>query len=136
MQIFFFLCSPNNPTGTIFTRDQLSEIVQFAIKHKKLIVFDAAYMAFVQSPHPKSIYEIEGAKKVAIEIGSFSKMAGFTGVRLGWSVVPLELTYDDGRPLHPDWMRIVTTFFNGPSIISQKGALKILLDGIMKLSIK
>lgn len=127
-----FLCLPNNPTGTIFTRDELKHIVDYARQHKILILFDTAYSYYVQGDYPKSIYEIEGAKEVAIEVGSFSKIAGFSGVRLGWAVVPEELKYRDGTRIKPDWMRINATFFNGASILSQKGGLAVLSDDGMK----
>ncbi len=121
-----FLCLPNNPTGTIFTKKQLEEIVAFAQAHKILIVFDTAYSFYVQGNVPKSIYEIDGAKEVAIELGSFSKIAGFSGVRLGWTVVPKELRYRDGAYIKTDWQRINATFFNGASILSQKGGIAAL----------
>ncbi|MBS0634893.1 MAG: LL-diaminopimelate aminotransferase [Verrucomicrobia bacterium] len=115
-----FLCMPNNPTGTVFTRTQLEQIVDYARKHHILIVFDTAYSFYVQGDYPKSIYEIDGAKEVAIEVGSFSKIAGFSGVRLGWTVVP------EANRLKSDWMRINGTFFNGASILSQKGGIACL----------
>lgn len=127
-----FLCLPNNPTGTIFTRDELKVIVDYARQHKILIVFDTAYSYYVHGDYPKSIYEIEGAKEVAIEVGSFSKIAGFSGVRLGWTVVPEELKYRDGAKIKPDWMRINSTFFNGASILSQKGGIAVLSEQGMK----
>ncbi len=102
-------------------------MVKFAKKNKSIILFDAAYCEFIQDKNlPRSIYEIKGAKEVAIEVNSFSKSIGFTGVRLGWSVVPHELRYDDGFEVHDDWNRIVTTLFNGASIIAQKGGLAAL----------
>src|SRR5437588_180808 len=86
-----FFCSPNNPTGAVATKEQLQRLVAHAKKTKSIIIYDAAYSSYIQDPSlPKSIYEIPGAKDVAIELGSFSKMAGFTGVRLGWSIVPRE----------------------------------------------
>lgn len=121
-----FLCLPNNPTGTIFNRQELTKIVQFARQEKILILFDTAYSFYVQDGSPKSIYEIEGADEVAIELGSFSKIAGFSGVRLGWTVVPERLKYRDGASIRSDWQRINATFFNGASIISQKGGLAVL----------
>ncbi|MCE5294390.1 MAG: LL-diaminopimelate aminotransferase [Chlamydiales bacterium] len=127
-----FLCLPNNPTGTVFTRKELSDIVQYARQHKIMIVFDTAYSFYVHGDFPKSIYEIEGADEVAIELGSFSKIAGFSGVRLGWTIVPENLRYRDGSKVKPDWMRINTTFFNGASILSQKGGLAVLSDQGMK----
>jgi len=121
-----FLCSPNNPTGALFSHEQLATIVQFAKDRKKIIVFDTAYSLYIQGDGPRSIYEIAGAKEVAIEIGSFSKIAGFSGVRLGWTVVPKELHYHSGEPVRADWMRLITTFYNGSSIISQHGGIAAL----------
>lgn len=122
-----YFCSPNNPTGSVATRQQLTELVAFARRNQSIIVFDAAYACYISDPNlPKSIYEIEGAKEVAIELGSFSKMAGFTGVRLAWSVVPKELRFEDGSPVRSDWHRIATTCFNGASNIAQRGGLAVL----------
>ncbi len=122
-----YFCSPNNPTGAVATRDQLQRLVRFAEKNRSIIIFDAAYANYIQDPSiPKSIFEIEGAKKVAIEIGSFSKLAGFTGVRLGWTVIPEELVYDDGSPIKRDWHRLTSTIFNGASNIAQAGGVAVL----------
>ena len=122
-----FLCSPCNPTGTVLTRDELREWVDYAKRNKALIIFDSAYEAFVTDPSvPRSIYEIEGAKEVAIEIRSFSKTAGFTGLRCGYTVVPSELKGEDenGNPveLRKLWLRRQSTKFNGASYIIQRGA--------------
>ena len=122
-----YLCYPNNPTGTTLTHDQLKQWVDYAIENDALIIFDAAYEAYIQEPDvPHSIYEIRGAKKIAIEIRSFSKTAGFTGVRCGYTVVPKEVTAADinGKriPLNPLWNRRQCTKFNGASYISQRGA--------------
>ena len=122
-----FLCSPCNPTGTVFTRDELTRWVEYARRNKTLIIYDSAYEAFVQDPEiPRSIYEIEGAKEVAIEVRSFSKTAGFTGLRCGYTVVPKELKgYDrEGNeyPMHQLWNRRQSTKFNGASYIIQRGA--------------
>lgn len=122
-----YLCYPNNPTGTTLTHDQLKKWVDYALANDTLIIFDAAYEAFIQEPDvPHSIYEIRGAKKVAIEIRSFSKTAGFTGVRCGYTVVPKEVTAAslDGEriPLNPLWNRRQCTKFNGTSYITQRGA--------------
>lgn len=126
MDIIYF-CSPNNPTGAAASREQLERLVNFAVKENVLIIFDAAYAAYIRDESlPRSIYEIPHAKKVAIELNSFSKMAGFTGVRLGWSVVPKELKYISGESIHKDWNRIASTFFNGASNIAQGGALAAL----------
>lgn len=123
------ICSPNNPTGVAATRGQLENLVRFARKNRSIILFDAAYAAYIQDPDlPRSIYEIEGAEEVAIELGSFSKIAGFTGVRLGWTVVPQELSFDDGSPVARDWLRVMTTIFNGASNIAQQGGLAILTE--------
>lgn len=130
-----FFCSPNNPTGAAATRDQLTELVAYAKKNQVLILYDAAYAAYIKDPnYPKTIYEIEGAKEVAIEISSFSKMAGFTGLRLGWSVVPRELLYEDGSSIKDDWNRINSTFFNGASNIVQAGGIAALSnEGLLSM---
>lgn len=118
-----YLCSPNNPTGSTATKEQLKSIVSWAKKNGALIVYDAAYAAFIQDPDlPKSIYEIAGAKEVAIEVSSFSKFAGFTGIRLGWTVIPKGLRFEQYESVHQDYTRLITTFFNGASILSQAGA--------------
>lgn len=122
-----FLCSPANPTGVAFTREELTAWVDYAIANKALIIYDSAYCAYVTSPDvPLSIYEIEGARKVAIEVRSFSKTAGFTGLRCGYTVVPTDLTGidADGREvqLRKLWLRRQTTKFNGASYIIQRGA--------------
>lgn len=122
-----FFCSPNNPTGAAATRAQLTELVNFAKKNGSLLVYDAAYALYITNPDcPKTIYEIPGAEDVAIETCSFSKYAGFTGVRLGWTVVPKALKYADGTPVHNDWNRVMTTCFNGASNIAQAGGLACL----------
>ena len=124
-----YICSPNNPTGSVATKEQLKTYVNFAKKNNAIIIFDAAYSAFIQDPElPRSIYQIEGAREVAIEINSFSKLAGFTGVRLGWSVIPKELVFEDGSSVHKAWSRISSTFFNGASNISESGGIAALQD--------
>ena len=122
-----YLCYPNNPTGTDITREELKKWVNYAIKNDTLIFYDAAYEAYIQDPDiPHSIYEIKGARKVAIEFHSYSKTAGFTGVRCGYTIVPKELmaTTLDGQkvPLNPMWNRRQCTKFNGTSYISQRAA--------------
>lgn len=122
-----YFCSPNNPTGAVATKEQLCELVAFAKKNRSIIIFDAAYSCYINDPElPTSIFDIEGAKEVAIEINSFSKIAGFTGIRLGWSVVPEELIYDEGSSVRSDWNRLVSTIFNGASNIAQAGGLAVL----------
>lgn len=124
-----FLCSPNNPTGAVATRDQLKEFVDYANKNKAVIIFDAAYSEYISdSKLPGSIYKIPGAKKCAIEIQSLSKMAGFTGVRLGWSIVPKELIVDGTKSgeVNSLWNRRQTTMFNGASNIVQEGGIAAL----------
>ncbi|GLC40261.1 hypothetical protein PLESTB_001633200 [Pleodorina starrii] len=122
-----FFCSPNNPTGAAATRAQLTELVDFARRNGSILVYDAAYALYISNPDcPKTIYEIPGAEEVAIETCSFSKYAGFTGVRLGWTVVPKALKYADGSPVHNDWNRVMTTCFNGASNIVQAGGLACL----------
>lgn len=119
-----YFCSPNNPTGAVLNLAQMEELVHFAKKNKVLILFDAAYATYIRDPKlPKTIYEIPEAKEVAIEVGSFSKLAGFTGVRLGWTIVPEDLKYDNGHSIRSDWNRITTTLFNGASIIAQCGGI-------------
>jgi LL-diaminopimelate aminotransferase len=122
-----YLCYPNNPTGAVATKAQLKKWVDYAIDNKAIILYDAAYEAFIRDDSiPHSIYEIEGARKVAIEFRSFSKTAGFTGVRCGFTVVPKEvMAYTqagDAKLLHPIWNRRHCTKFNGVSYITQKGA--------------
>nr|GEW70300.1 LL-diaminopimelate aminotransferase, chloroplastic isoform X1 [Tanacetum cinerariifolium] len=119
-------CSPSNPTGYAASREQLIQLVKFAKDNGSIIVYDSAYAMYVSGDTPKSIFEIPGAKEVAIEIASFSKYAGFTGVRLGWTVVPKELKYSDGFPVATDYNRIVCTGFNGASNIAQAGGLACL----------
>ena len=121
------LCSPSNPTGAVFSRSELEKWVEYAIRVKALIIFDSAYEAFVTDPDiPRSIYEIPGAREVAIEIRSFSKTAGFTGMRCGYTVVPAELYgYDrsgNAVSLRKLWNRRQCTKFNGASYIIQRGA--------------
>lgn len=125
-----YLCYPNNPTGTTLTREQLGKFVDYALAHEALILFDSAYESFVTSDNvPHSIYEIPGARHCAIEFRSFSKTAGFTGIRCGYTVVPttLHATTKDGSTvnLHSLWNRRQTTKFNGASYISQRGAAAI-----------
>ncbi len=124
-----YFCSPNNPTGAVATKEQLKSLVDFAKKNNSIIIFDAAYSEFIQEgDFPKSIYEIEGSKEVAIEVNSFSKPIGFTGVRLGWTIVPEELKFEDGTSVNADWNRVTCTIFNGASNIVQKGGLAALDD--------
>jgi LL-diaminopimelate aminotransferase len=124
-----YFCSPNNPTGAVATRQQLADLVAFAKDSHAIVIFDSAYSTFIRDESlPRSIFEIEGAREVAMEISSFSKMIGFTGVRLGWSIVPKELIFDDGYPVMEDWSRIVTTIFNGASNIVQHGGIAALED--------
>ncbi len=126
-----YLCSPNNPTGAVATKEQLARFVQYARAHKAVIIYDAAYADFIRAPElPRTIYEIEGAKECAIELYSLSKGAGFTGVRLGWAIVPKSLVTEDapvGR-LNQLWRRRQNTFFNGASNVVQAGAVAALSD--------
>lgn len=122
-----YFCSPNNPTGAVATRAQLEQLVKFAEANRSIIIYDSAYANYIQDPSlPRSIFEIPGAEKAALEIGSFSKLAGFTGVRLGWTVVPAELKYDDGSSVRADWNRLTSTLFNGASNIAQHGGCAVL----------
>lgn len=123
-----YLCLPNNPTGTTLTRDELKVWVDYAIDNNAIILFDAAYEAFISEDDiPHSIYEIEGARRCAIEFKSFSKTAGFTGVRCAYTVVPKEVVAytEDGNKVSLNWMwtRRQATKFNGVSYISQMAAL-------------
>lgn len=125
-----YLCYPNNPTGAVATKDVLRKWVDYAKQHKALILFDAAYEAFISdSSIPHSIYEIDGAKEVAVEFRSFSKTAGFTGLRCAFTVVPktLKAYCKDGRAVdvNPIWNRRHCTKFNGASYISQAAAAAI-----------
>ena len=122
-----YLCSPNNPTGAAATRPQLEAWVAYALKHGAILLFDAAYEAYITQPGiPHSIYEIPGARACAIEFRSFSKNGGFTGTRCAFTVVPKSLKARTGTgeslPLHPLWSRRMTTKFNGVSYIVQRAA--------------
>jgi LL-diaminopimelate aminotransferase len=124
-----YFCSPNNPTGAVADCSQLTQLVKAAIDKKCIIVFDAAYSEFIRdNALPKTIYEIDKADLCAIEVNSFSKPAGFTGIRLGWSVVPKTLKYAGGESVNADWNRIAGTIFNGASNIAQSGGLAALDD--------
>lgn len=115
-----YICSPNNPTGAVYNKEQLKAWVDYAKENKSVILFDAAYECFITNEElPRSIFEIEGAKSCAIEFCSFSKMAGFTGTRCGWTVVPKEL---ENGLLNKMWLRRQTTKFNGVPYIVQRGA--------------
>ena len=117
-----YLCSPNNPTGAVYNREQLKLWVDYANEHHALILFDAAYEAFITDPElPRSIFEIDGARSCAVEFCSLSKTAGFTGTRCGYTVVPKELNFG-GMRFNKMWLRRQTTKFNGVSYIVQRGA--------------
>lgn len=123
-----YICSPNNPTGAVFSKAQLKEWVDFANKNGSVILFDAAYEAFIEDDTlPHSIYEIEGARTCAIEICSLSKTAGFTGTRCGYTVIPTDLVRN-GMNMHDMWVRNRTTKTNGVSYIIQKGAKAVFTD--------
>jgi LL-diaminopimelate aminotransferase len=122
-----YLCYPNNPTGATATREQLAAWVDYAREHQALILYDAAYEAYITDPSlPRSIFEIPGARSCAIEFRSFSKNGGFTGTRCAFTVVPKELEADgpegQHRPLHALWLRRMTTKFNGVSYLVQRAA--------------
>ena len=158
-----YLCFPNNPTGTVLTKEELKVWVDYAKENKSIILFDAAYSAFISEENvPKSIYEVEGAKEVAIEFKSYSKTAGFTGVRCGYVVLPKTVyAYDEAGnkiELNKLWNRRQCTKFNGTPYITQRGAeaiyteegqkeikenidyykenAKIILEGIKEIGIK
>jgi LL-diaminopimelate aminotransferase len=122
-----YLCYPNNPTGTTLSRDELRRWVDYALQHDALILYDAAYEAYIQHDDvPHSIYEIEGARRVAVEFHSYSKTAGFTGIRCGYTVVPKEVAATtatgDHIALNALWNRRQCTKFNGASYLSQRAA--------------
>ena len=119
-----YICSPNNPTGAVYSKEQLKKWVDYANENKALILFDAAYESFVTGDYPHSIFEIDGSKTCAIEFCSLSKTAGFTGTRCGYTVVPHALTVD-GTELNKLWLRRQTTKFNGVSYIVQRGAAAV-----------
>jgi LL-diaminopimelate aminotransferase len=120
-----YLCSPNNPTGAVYSKAQLKKWVDYAKEKNAVILFDSAYEAFVSSKKlPTSIYQIDGAKDCAIEFCSLSKTAGFTGTRCGYTVVPTSLVYE-GVSLNKLWLRRQTTKFNGVSYVVQKGAAEV-----------
>jgi len=124
-----YLCSPNNPTGAVASKEQLKEFVDYARKNKAVIIFDAAYAEYISDKSlPRTIYEIEGAKECAIEINSFSKTAGFTGVRLGWTIVPKALLAEgaEAGKINSLWNRRQCTMFNGASNVVQEGGLAAL----------
>ena len=128
-----YLCYPNNPTGTTLTRTQLKKWVDYALANGALILFDAAYEAYItEDDVPHSIYEIEGARRCAVEFRSFSKTAGFTGLRCGYTVVPKELEGEDSRgnkvSIHKLWNRRQTTKFNGASYVIQKAAAALYTE--------
>jgi LL-diaminopimelate aminotransferase len=131
-----YFCNPNNPTGACATRAQLEELVKMCVDNKILLIYDAAYAYYIKEEgFPKTIYEIPGAKSVAIETNSFSKLAGFTGVRLGWTVVPSEIKYADGSLMTNDYNRIFGTHFNGAANVSLAGGLAVLqnMDEVQKV---
>ena len=128
-----YLCSPNNPTGTTLDREQLSKWVKYAAENGSVILYDAAYTAYITNEDvPGTIYEIDGAKKVAVEFRSYSKKAGFTGTRCAYTVVPKDLVAfaSDGTkvPLNSLWARRVSTKFNGVSYIIQRGAAAVYTE--------
>ena len=127
-----YLCSPNNPTGAAYTTAQLEQWVAWAKAHHAVILYDAAYECFVTEPGcARSIFEVEGAKEVAVEVCSFSKIAGFTGTRCGYTIVPAGIE-QDGMSLNKMWLRRQTTKFNGVPYIVQRGAAACFTEEGMK----
>ncbi len=123
-----YMCSPNNPTGAVYDKTQLAEWVRYANENKAIILFDSAYESFVTEENlPRSIFEVEGAKTCAIEFCSFSKTAGFTGTRCGYTVVPEGLIFSE-KSLNKMWLRRQTTKFNGVPYIVQRGAEAIFSE--------
>lgn len=116
-----YLCSPNNPTGAVYTREGLAEWINYALRTGSLIIFDSAYESYIDGDYPRSVYEIPGARECAIEINSLSKRAGFTGTRCGWTIVPDELE-SGGVKLGKLWARRQATKFNGVPYVVQRGA--------------
>ncbi|OUO79701.1 LL-diaminopimelate aminotransferase [Blautia sp. An249] len=132
-----YLCSPNNPTGACYNKEQLKEWVDYALKNQAVILFDSAYEAFVSDPElPRSIYAIEGARKCAIEFCSLSKTAGFTGTRCSYTIVPKELVFTDSNgeelSLHGMWNRRQSTKYNGTAFLIQHGAAAVFTEEGMK----
>ncbi|HEY8349197.1 MAG TPA: LL-diaminopimelate aminotransferase [Clostridia bacterium] len=130
-----YICSPNNPTGAVYTKDQLRMWVDWALERQAVILFDSAYEVFIRDPDlPTSIYQVPGARKCAIEFCSLSKTAGFTGVRCGYTVIPDKLVRD-GIPLNKLWYRRQSTKFNGVPYIVQRGAEAVFTDtGLKQIS--
>lgn len=127
MNALVYFCSPNNPTGAVATREQLDSLVKKVRAQGSILIFDSAYASYIRDADlPRSIFEIDGARECAIEVSSFSKPIGFTGVRLGWTIIPKELVFADGSSVATDWTRLVTTIFNGASNIAQHGGLASL----------
>ena len=116
-----YICSPNNPTGATYNKEQLGEWIAFAKKSGSLIIFDSAYEAFIKGDYPHSIYAVEGARECVIEICSFSKMAGFTGTRCSWTVFPKELEVNE-KSVQKMWARRQATKFNGVPYVIQRAA--------------
>ena len=132
-----YLCSPNNPTGACYNKEQLEAWVSYALKNDAVILYDSAYEAFITDPTlPRSIYAIEGAKKCAIEFCSLSKTAGFTGTRFSYTVVPEELVFETSNgetlSLHNMWNRRQCTKFNGTPYIIQYAGAKVFTEEGMK----
>jgi len=130
-----YLCSPNNPTGAVFTKAQLTQWVEYALLNKAIIIYDAAYEAFISDDSPRSIFAVEGARRCAIEISSLSKTAGFTGTRCGYTIVPKELEFYDDRgntySVLKIWARRQGSKFNGVPYVIQRGAAAVFTpDGL------
>lgn len=126
-----YLCSPNNPTGAVYSAEQLKVWVDYALKNDALILFDSAYEAFITDASPRSVFAVEGARRCAIEFCSLSKTAGFTGTRCGYTVVPHELEFD-GHNIHKLWYRRQSTKFNGVSYPVQCAAAAVFSDEGLK----
>jgi LL-diaminopimelate aminotransferase len=131
-----YFCSPNNPTGKVCTFSELEQLVNKTLETNSILVFDSAYASFIRDTSlPHTIYEIPGAEKCAIEVNSLSKPAGWTGIRLGWTIIPKALQFDGGEPVVNSYSRIYNTTFNGASIISQRAAVSVLSpEGIKEIN--
>ena len=122
-----YICSPNNPTGAVYSKSELEEWVSFALKTGSLIIFDSAYEAYINNDYPHTIFEIDGARECAIEICSFSKIAGFTGTRCAWTIIPTELEAS-GISVAKLWKRRQATKFNGVPYVVQRGAEAVFTE--------
>lgn len=124
-----YVCNPNNPTGVAYTADEIELLIEEAQKRSAFILLDGAYAAYATNREAaRSLFTLNKGKEVGIEVHSFSKTAGFSGLRLGWTVVPKALKFSDGSSVHRAWRRVYTTLFNGASILSQRAGLALFTE--------